>query len=598
MQTKKPIHLLYVPTLFCNMSCSYCYLGELTNKKIDLSAVVETLQTSIEKFVSHGYIPYNLSFHGGEVTTLPTETLEKLFKITDSYYKTYAQDIASLGFSPTPIHIKTNLYNLKAHHKILKQYKVSISGSVDLPLSLHEKYRRDKQGNSTLDKIKENLRWLASYPHHAKISCVVTQEHLREIDAFIEDIKYIHDDIGLDMTKFNIMFSFDSIKNHEKFLQAIEGTEMLTHEEQVIFYKKIYQAFEGTVLDEGLRTHWFKEFTPDYCCSAVNCGNKFFLIESNGKVSSCPRGQSSESYSYGNILDDDIETIIANGWKRIERNENRLGIDSECMHCEFFPYCNLGCTFVRDETETNKSYTCQLQKEIYRDNPKKYPPYSEAAIKQHVKAYCYQNKIPMLEEMERYEQKEQTITPELYEKHNTLSQIISRDAILQSIYSQELFYLHVAKQNYTLSSQILKNKSEILFLNKQDPIYLYFHKDIFKINTLPRDEVNNYIHMMVLSGNSVSYGDEERHKQEHLFDYSIYKNACVSQSTLVGEYYCLDIHPIFELHQQLFREGIKHNLFFSTKTMREYHYSKHRKNAFYHIQAINLPFANIEFFWL
>jgi uncharacterized protein len=30
--------------------------------------------------------------------------------------------------------------------------------------------------------------------------------------------------------------------------------------------------------------------------------------------------------------------------------------------------------------------------------------------------------------------------------------------------------------------------------------------------------------------------------------------------------------------------------------MREYHYAKQQKNAFYHIQAINLPFANIEFY--
>lgn len=598
MQTKKPIHLLYVPTLFCNMSCSYCYLGELTNKKIDLKPVVDTLKLSIEKFVSHGYIPYNLSFHGGEVTTLPTQILEKLFEITETYYSTYAQEIASLGFSPTPIHIKTNLYNLKVHHEILKKYKVSISGSVDLPLSLHEKYRRDKQGGSTLAKIEENLRWLATYPHHAKISCVVTQEHLKEMDAFIKDIRYIHEDIGLDMTKFNIMFSFDSIKNHEKFEQPVEGTAMLTHEEQVLFYKKIYQAFEDTDLDEGLRTHWFKEFTPDFCCSAVNCGDKFFLIESNGKVSSCPRGQSSESYTYGNILKDDIEQIIANGWKRIERNENRLGMDSDCMTCTFFPYCNLGCTFVRDETQSNKSYTCQLQKEIYRDNPKKYPPYSEASITQYVKAYCYQNKIPLLEEMTRYEQKEQNITSELYEKSNTLNQIISRDEILQSIYSDRLFYMEVSGQKYTLGAQILKNRSEILFLGENNPIYLYFHKDIFAIHCSAKDEVNNYLHIMVLSGNSVTYGDEERSKQEHLFDYSLYKNACISQSDRVGDYYRLDLSPIFALHQHLFDKDVKHNLFFTSKTMREYHYSKHRKNAFYHIQSINLPFSNIEYFWL
>jgi len=598
MQIKKPIHLLYVPTLFCNMSCSYCYLGELTNKKIELKRVVETLRLTIEKFTTEGYIPYNLSFHGGEVTTLPTHILEELFSITTSYYNEFFKEIASLGFSPTPIHIKTNLYNLKAHYEILKKYKVSISGSVDLPLSLHEKYRRDKHGGSTLPNIIENLKWLSTYPHHAKISCVVTKEHLKKIDEFIADIKYIHYDIGLDMTKFNVMFSFDSIKNREKFIEPIAGTEMLTDEEQVLFYKKIYQAFEGTELDKGLRTHWFKEFTPDYCCSAMNCGNKFFLIESDGKVSSCPRGQSSKAYSYGNILEDEIEQIIDNGWRRIERNENQIGIDSDCMVCEFFPYCNLGCTFVREETQTTKSYTCQLQKEIYRDNPEKYPPFSTQHIDKYIKAYCYRNKITTLEKMERYEQKEQNITPELYDSSNTLSEIIKKDNRLQPIYSEQNFYLEVDGQRYKLASQILKNRREILFLDDYSNIYLYFHRDIFSIGSNPQDEVNNFLHMMVLQGTSVVYGDEGRTKQEHLFDYSIYKSACLANSKAIGDYYRFDLTPIFRLHKHLFIDGVKNNLFFTTKTMREYHYTKHRKNAFYHIQAINLPFANIEFFWL
>ena len=39
----------------------------------------------------------------------------------------------------------------------------------------------------------------------------------------------------------------------------------------------------------------------------------------------------------------------------------------------------------------------------------------------------------------------------------------------------------------------------------------------------------------------------------------------------------------------------RNNLFFTTFFLREYHYQKQRGNAFYHIQAINLPFQNFEF---
>ena len=32
--------------------------------------------------------------------------------------------------------------------------------------------------------------------------------------------------------------------------------------------------------------------------------------------------------------------------------------------------------------------------------------------------------------------------------------------------------------------------------------------------------------------------------------------------------------------------------------VREYHYTKHKNNGFYHIRALNLPFQNIEFYYV
>ena len=40
------------------------------------------------------------------------------------------------------------------------------------------------------------------------------------------------------------------------------------------------------------------------------------------------------------------------------------------------------------------------------------------------------------------------------------------------------------------------------------------------------------------------------------------------------------------------------NILFTTSSLRDYHYVKQKNNAYYHIQAINLPFQNIEFYYL
>lgn len=65
MEFKKVIHLLYVPTLFCNMGCSYCYLGRLTDQKSDHTQSLETLKKAMELLLENGYLPFNVSFHGG-----------------------------------------------------------------------------------------------------------------------------------------------------------------------------------------------------------------------------------------------------------------------------------------------------------------------------------------------------------------------------------------------------------------------------------------------------------------------------------------------------------------------------------------------------
>ena len=214
---QKFIHLLYAPTNFCNMGCQYCYLGTGTDEKGNKAQTVSTLAHAVEQFLAEDILPFNLSFHGGEATSIPEHQLAELLSFSSSYYEQYGPRIKQAGYPLNPVHIKTNLFNFDRLYDLFVQYQVSISGSVDLPLFLHEKYRTDKRGRSTLEKITANLKLLAGYPHHKKISCVMTREHLAHMDAVIADIKHIHEDIGLDMTKFNIMFSFDSVKNEQKF---------------------------------------------------------------------------------------------------------------------------------------------------------------------------------------------------------------------------------------------------------------------------------------------------------------------------------------------------------------------------------------------
>lgn len=104
--------------------------------------------------------------------------------------------------------------------------------------------------------------------------------------------------------------------------------------------------------------------------------------------------------------------------------------------------------------------------------------------------------------------------------------------------------------------------------------------------------------MMLLSGNMIQYGDENRIKQEHIMTHQIYTNTITKNKSNKEGYHYVDITSIISLYYDYISKDGANNLFFTTSELRDYHYTKQKNNAYYHIQAINLPFQNIEFYYL
>lgn len=96
----------------------------------------------------------------------------------------------------------------------------------------------------------------------------------------------------------------------------------------------------------------------------------------------------------------------------------------------------------------------------------------------------------------------------------------------------------------------------------------------------------------------MQYGDEKRIKQEHIMTHQIFTNTIKKMPSDKEQYYCVDITKILSLYYNNLSTVNPNNLFFTTTELRDYHYTKHKNNAYYHIQAINLPFQNIELFYI
>lgn len=570
----KYIHLLYVPTMACNMGCKYCYLEDNTKDEKTNHTPLETLEYAVNKFKESNVVPFNISLHGGEVTTLNKKDFHDVIKFISEYYEKNKEIITQGGFKIGTPHIKTNLYDLKKHIDTIKKYNVSISGSLDLPLFLHDEYRITKGNKKTLDTILENIKLLEDIPNKKKVSSTIFKEHYEHTDQIIEDLKYLHKNTCLDMNNFNFMIGFDY--NSNGILHHI------TEEEQVDFYKRMHESFDGTDLDIGVNGPWFDEFGPGYCTNCDNCGEKFFLLEKNGDIYSCVRGQKNKDFYYGNIYENEVEEILNNAFQKIFINHNKLPFNEECSKCEYLYLCKTGCPFVKNTYNTNKSYTCKLQKEMYKDRNYAKDEYPEET------AYQYVSKM-RTSELEKYIPKKKNDYP-------SLEEIIEQDQKLKYIYDENVFILKVDNQEYNLSSQIIKSIRDFIFITKNSKVTIYMKKEL--INEESDYPENNSMFIILLSGNHVQYGDEQRNKQRHIATHQIYKGMLDLNESDKEGYYQYDLTNMFKEYKKAFSLENANNIFFTTSALRDYHYTKQKNNAYYHIQAINLPFQNIEFYYI
>ena len=108
----------------------------------------------------------------------------------------------------------------------------------------------------------------------------------------------------------------------------------------------------------------------------------------------------------------------------------------------------------------------------------------------------------------------------------------------------------------------------------------------------------NSLYIQILAGDYVRYGDEGRAKQRHVVNEMVYFSVLERQSINEEEYYVLDISHLFHRYSEYFSTNEANNLFFTTSALRDIHYAKQKNNAFYHMQAMDLPFQNIEFYYL
>ncbi|HEF1888468.1 TPA: radical SAM protein [Campylobacter coli] len=575
--------LTFVPNSYCNFACSYCYLGKLTERKEKTTDMAEQFKKIAKKLKDDGVIITEVILHGAELSASPYEHVKELLKAIDEYKKENHFLIRVLSKDSKKghhyIHLKTNLYFLDRFFELFKKYEVGISASIDLPLRFHEKYRVLKSGKSTLEKTLKMIELLSAYPYFKQISTTMTKEHLN-VDEFIRDV-YKLESLGFDMASdFYIMFTYQSANAQGDF-------QMPSDEDMLSFYKNLREKLKDTKYSFALEHFWFKEFLGGYCTNCTNCGDNL-LIQKNSDVYVCHRSQALNELRAGNIFNENYESLKIRNITNIRILENSLKLHKDCLECDYFHLCKASCTIERNDTKLGKSYTCALQKAIYKNNAEFFKAdktLAEISLDEFLRQNQTNNYKSFLIP---------NLSLEFRESKNSLENIINDDEILQKLYLKDNFLISV---NDELA--LLDFEKDALYksfkISSKDNIKLLIKKEVFDYST--KETLSNFIYMSLLGGEAKVYGDEKREKTLHIETKHLYLEKLLNESLELEGYLIYDISSFLKENSRLYSLNHKNFIFFTTKALREYHYEKQAKNAFYHAQTINLPFLRFEFTW-
>lgn len=146
----------------CNLRCRYCaYSGlfyyQRTHSQRRMTP--EVALRAVEYFRKHSCDSEraHISFYGGE----PLTNVDLIKCVTSHIEKTFLKREVSLAVDTNGTLLTKDLI------KYFVKHKFTIQISLDGPMAVHDRWRVDRQGNGTFERVMKNLKYIAKY--HPKL---------------------------------------------------------------------------------------------------------------------------------------------------------------------------------------------------------------------------------------------------------------------------------------------------------------------------------------------------------------------------------------------------------------------------------------------
>lgn len=356
--------LVIQPTPFCNLDCDYCYLPHRDSKQRISEAV---LRRCFERVLGSPYVEkgFTVVWHAGEPLVLPVSFYESAFSLIRELNTRGVEIGHSFQTNGTLIDERWCDFLLANH--------VRIGVSVDGPAFLHDARRKTRTGRGTHERVMRGIRALQDHAIDFHVISVLTKESLSHPDEMFQ----FYADHGIRRVGFNIeeieginrKSTLDSkaaaaqVRSFmRRFLELAKRSEApLEMREFHGLAQLIVQGDRGGLLDGN------QENTPLAIVSVDCAGNlSTFSPELLGAKS-----ERYQDFVLGNVLCDDLDSVLASARFRRLRGEIERGIARCRRSCEYFGVCGGGSPsnkyFENGSLQSTETMHCRLSKQAIVD---------------------------------------------------------------------------------------------------------------------------------------------------------------------------------------------------------------------------------------
>lgn len=362
----------------CNLDCHYCYY--LDKAEIyggyEPRMSLDMLETCIREYIAANDVPeVTFNWHGGEPLVMGLDFYRKAVELE----RKYAGDKI--------IHNTLQTNGTLLNYDIASFFRDNdflVGVSIDGPRDIHDKYRKDKGGAPTFDKVLRGIETL--YRTGIQFNTMTTVNKASEgrgmeVYNFLKSVgsRYMQFMPVLEHIKYPVGSNGKPRKGARPYIvePSTEGAEIaMWSVSSMAFGKFMCDIFDYWVRND-VGQYFVNQFDaalacwcgaqPGTCVYAETCGGNS-IIEHNGDVYCCDHFVYPE-YKLGNIAGTDLREMMNSPVQTKFGISKRNGLPKKCIRCRYAFACHGECPkhrFNRTESgETGLNALCDGYYKFY-----------------------------------------------------------------------------------------------------------------------------------------------------------------------------------------------------------------------------------------